>query len=204
MLLALTIALSACGKATTSLSTAQMVSDVYTVDAPTQAPTSTPLPVTATPTSAPTSIPPTAAPKLIPLTNEPIQNHPSGLWQNADAPIQVNYSLCNNSAYVDDVTIPDGTILAPGETFVKKWTLQNTGYCMWKSSSMLTFFDGDTMSGADTEIEKAVASGDQVNVSIELTAPDAEGTYTGYWILSDPYGYPFGAPFFVQIVVMNQ
>jgi hypothetical protein len=212
ILLALTIALSACGNTTTMSSTDQIVAGIYTAGALTlnaqaQMPASTPTPLpisTATPTPTPTLVPPTAAPTLIPPTNTSIQNHTSGLWQNSDAPIQVDHSLCDNSAYIDDVTIPDGAVLAPGEIFVKKWTLQNTGFCMWKTNYTLTFFEGDSMSGLDTEIGRAIASGSQAKISIELTAPDAEGTYTGYWILADKYGRPFGMPFYVQIVVKNK
>jgi next to BRCA1 gene 1 protein len=143
-------------------------------------------------------------PTLIPPTNAPIENHTSGLWQNSDAPIQVDHSLCDNSTYVDDISIPDGTVFAPGEPFVKTWMLENTGFCMWKNSTMLKFFEGNSMSGQDTEIGKTIASGRQAKISIELTAPNEEGTYTGYWILADEFGTPFGMPFFVQIVVMDE
>jgi hypothetical protein len=75
---------------------------------------------------------------------------------------------------------------------------------MWKDSYTLKFFEGDSMSGLDTEIGKAIASGRQAKISIELTAPNSDGTYTGYWILANKYGSPFGMPFFVQIVVKNE
>ena len=203
--LALTILLNACGSTTMS-STDQVASDLFNARAQAQTPTftSTPLPAfTTTSTPSPTLVPPTAAPTLVLPTNTPIKNHPSGLWKNPNEPIRVDYSLCDNSAYIEDVTIPDGTVLAPGETFVKTWMLENTGFCMWKDSYKLRFFDGTSMSGLDTEIGKAVASGRQTKVSIELTAPNLEGTYTGYWIMANKYDYPFGTPFFVQIVVKN-
>jgi hypothetical protein len=210
--LMLAITLVACGNATTMSSTDQIVSGIYTagaltLDAQAQMPTSTPKPLpvsTATSTPAPTLVPPITAPALTQPTNPPAQNPPSVYWQNSDAILQVDHSLCNNLAYVDDVTIPDGTVLAPGETFVKTWTLKNTGFCMWKAGFKLIFFEGDSMSGLDTEIGKTIASGRQANISIELTAPNSEGTYTGYWILSDDYGNPFGMPFYVQITVKNE
>jgi hypothetical protein len=212
MLLGLTLVLSACGNTTTMSSTDQIVSSIYTAgaltfDAQVQMSASTPTPLppsTTTPTSTPTLIPPTATPTLVPPTDMPVINHTSGIWQNSNAPVQVDYSLCDNSAYIDDVTIPDGTVLSPGETFIKKWTLQNTGFCMWKAGYKLTFFEGNSMSGLETEISKTVASGTQANISIELTAPTSEGTYTGYWILSDDYGNSFGMPFYVQITVQNE
>jgi len=69
---------------------------------------------------------------------------------------------------------------------------------------MVRFFNGDSMSGLDTEIGRAVASGRQAKISIALTAPALEGTYTGYWILADEYGTAFGMPFYVQIIVENE
>jgi hypothetical protein len=208
MLIALTLALSACGNIPTTPSTDQIVSDIYTagavtLEARTKMSASTPTLVTM-PTPAPTLVPPTVTPTMAPPTYAPVENHTSGLWQSSNAPAEVDYSLCDKSAYIEDITIPDGTILAPGETFTKTWMLKNTGFCTWKDSYTLKFFQGDSMSGPETEIGKTVASGNQVKVSIELTAPTSEGTYTGYWIMANKYGYPFGTPFFVQIVVKDQ
>ena len=42
---------------------------------------------------------------------------------------------CDNSAYVSDVTIPDGTEVAPGEAFTKTWALVNTGNCTWNGGT---------------------------------------------------------------------
>ena len=215
MLLTLTLALSSCGNTTTVSSTAQLVSSIYTAGAQTSqaqvqisASTSTPLPVSiSTPTAAPTVVPPPSASTLVPPTNAPMpvyNSQRSNLSQSSGSFTDVDHMVCNKSAYIDDITIPDGTILTPGEVFVKTWELKNTGYCTWKAESSLVFFQGNSMAGQNTEIGKTLASGNQAKFSIELTAPDAEGTYTGYWILADKYGYPFGTPFYVQIVVKNQ
>jgi hypothetical protein len=208
-LLILMIVMSACSNIPTMSSTAKIVSDSSAVststhDVKTQiiaSTTATPLPPsTATPTSSPTVIP-----IAVSLTIEPVQNHPSGLfWQSEKVSTKVDLSLCENSTYIGDVTIPDGTVFAPGETFVKKWTLKNTGFCMWKPAYALKFFDGNSMSGESTEIGRAIASGDQANIEVALTAPATEGTYTGYWIMADEFGYTFGMPIYVQIVVKNE
>jgi hypothetical protein len=205
LMLALTIALSACGNAMTS-STEQVVSSIYTAGTltfETQMPTltSTPLPVS---TATPSPTPMLFLPTLTLPTIKPNQSPEPVFWENSNASSQVDHSLCDKSAYIEDITIPDGTVLAPGETFIKTWLLKNTGFCMWKDSYKLKFFEGDSMSGLETEIGTAVASGRQAKVSIELTAPTSEGTYTGYWILANKYDYAFGTPFFVQIVVKNQ
>jgi hypothetical protein len=218
ILLVLTIGLTACGNVSTMSSTSEIVSGIYTAAARTQTaqmqvfmPTSTPLTVaTITPTLVPTLIsttaaltliPPTVAPNWVQPTNASMPNYTSGFSQGSNAPVQVDQSVCDKSVFIDDITIPDGDILEPGEPFVKTWMVRNIGSCIWKADYKLKFFDGNSMSGKDTAIEKNIASGRQIKISVSLIAPDVEGTYTGYWILADRDGTPFGAPFFVKINV---
>jgi hypothetical protein len=108
---------------------------------------------------------------------------------------------CNNSLYVSDVTIPDGTVVAPGQAFVKTWKFQNSGTCAWTSDYQIVYTSGKTMSGATTAIGKAVSSGNNVNVSVSMVAPTTVGTYTGNWRLADASGTFFGAYVYVQIEV---
>jgi hypothetical protein len=99
------------------------------------------------------------------------------------------------------VTIEDGTEIASGESFVKTWKLQNTGSCAWDDDFLLTFYSGEDMDGEATVIDEYVASGDAVEVSVALTAPETDGAYTGYWVLADSSGTAFGTAFYVQIEV---
>ena len=42
---------------------------------------------------------------------------------------------CVNSAeFIEDITVPDGTVMSPGEHFRKVWRLRNTGPCGWDRS----------------------------------------------------------------------
>jgi len=93
-------------------------------------------------------------------------------------------SSCN-STFVADATIPDGTVMSPGQTFIKTWTLQNTGSCTWDTSFTMRFFSGSSMSGGNGTVSSSVAPGGQGNVSVSLTAPITAGTYTGNWRLAD-------------------
>jgi hypothetical protein len=110
---------------------------------------------------------------------------------------------CNDSAYVSDVTIPDGTIMAPGTSYVKTWAFQNTGSCIWDTNYQLVFVSGDLMGGVFTNLTESVAPSKQIQVSVSLIAPETEGTYTGYWRLADDQGNGFGGVVFVKIVVSN-
>lgn len=110
-------------------------------------------------------------------------------------------SECNNSMYISDVTIPDGTILAPGQAFVKTWQFQNTGTCAWSSTYQITFINGNAMAGSESQIAQTIYSGNNANISVSLISPDSVGTYTGYWRLADANGNIFGTSVYVQIEV---
>jgi hypothetical protein len=126
--------------------------------------------------------------------------------QGTDSYSSSSYSTaygCYNAAYVSDVSIADGTVLAPGEEFVKTWKFQNTGSCDWSEDFWITFSSGKEMEGDDTEIDEAVEAGDKVEISVTLIAPDDEGTYTGYWQLSTEDDTVFGERVYVLIVVSD-
>jgi hypothetical protein len=108
---------------------------------------------------------------------------------------------CDNSVYLSDVTIPDGTTLTPGESFTKTWSLQNTGSCAWTTAYAITYYSGNSMSGSATVLTDAVSSGGSINVSVDLVAPSTAGTYTGYWRLQNASSVSFGEAVYVQIVV---
>jgi hypothetical protein len=38
---------------------------------------------------------------------------------------------CDQAQFIKDVTIPDGTVIAPGTSFKKTWRLKNIGTCTW-------------------------------------------------------------------------
>ncbi|HEX2993468.1 MAG TPA: NBR1-Ig-like domain-containing protein [Anaerolineales bacterium] len=116
---------------------------------------------------------------------------------------QVTANGCNNALYVSDVTISDGTILAPDESFVKTWKFQNTGTCAWQEDYLITFTSGNSMDGDNTEIGEEVASGSTAEISVSLVAPSSEGSYTGYWKLADTDGNEFGQSVYVMIVVSD-
>ncbi len=114
---------------------------------------------------------------------------------------------CNLAHFVADVTVPDDTIFKPGEAFTKTWRLQNVGTCTWQNYS-LVFDSGDPMGGpAIQPIPGTVAPGQEVDVSVGLTAPSDEGEYKGYWRLRDDKGVVFGLttgnPFWVAIKVVK-
>jgi len=130
--------------------------------------------------NAPTQTPVPATSTSIPPTNTPL-------------PTATAVSYCDWVSFIKDVSIPDGTQLAVGETFTKTWRLKNRGTCTWTSDYMMVFTSGDSMGGTTAvRLSGNVAPGQAVDVSITLTAPANRGHYTGYWMLRNPSGLLFG------------
>lgn len=103
--------------------------------------------------------------------------------------------VCNDAAYIADVTVPDGTVMKPGEDFEKTWAVKNSGTCSWDEGYSLVFVAGDKMDGYDLPIKtrnQFVGSGDTVNFTVLLTAHLAPGSYEGCWRMRDDKGYYFG------------
>ncbi|GAB4571145.1 MAG: hypothetical protein Fur0017_19420 [Anaerolineales bacterium] len=154
------------------------------------APTATPTVVTETPTATFT---PLASPTL--FATQPGVANPSSGGTGSGA------VGCNNSTYVDDVTVPDDTVMTPGQTFTKTWKLQNTGSCAWSTSYKVTFVSGNAMSGVTTPLTVAVQPGQSGDVSVAMKAPATAGDAIGYWILTNDSGQNFGTTFYVKIKV---
>jgi hypothetical protein len=110
---------------------------------------------------------------------------------------------CYDAVYVSDVTIPDGTEFAPGESFTKTWSLSNSGTCSWDDDFELVFVSGEDMDGEDTEIGDDVSMGYSISISVDMVAPTTEGTYYGYWRMADASGNLFGGTIYVMIVVTD-
>lgn len=112
---------------------------------------------------------------------------------------------CKDSAILlRDVTIPDGTQMKPGEKFTKTWEFINNGTCPWYGYT-LKFAAGDQMNAPLSAPVPETLLKETVQVSVDLTAPTLDGSYTGYFTLNDPNGkdVPIGTEktFWVKINV---
>jgi len=110
-------------------------------------------------------------------------------------------STCDIAQFITDVTIPDGTVLTPGQAFTKTWRIKNVGTCSWTPSYAVVFSSGNSMNGPATQaLTGNVNTGQTVDISINLTAPSTPGDYTGYWKLRNAAGVLF-TQFYVQMKV---
>lgn len=107
-----------------------------------------------------------------------------------------------------DVTVPDNTQFAPGQSFTKTWRLTNSGTCTWSKEYTLELFSGEKMGApASVALTQNVAPGQSIDISVDMVAPSNPGTYQGNWKLRNAAKTWFGigpggvSPFWVRIVV---
>jgi hypothetical protein len=148
-------------------------------------------------------LPPTPSRQTLPSATP----HPS---QSTSTLLPIQALPCDQAApgLPIDVTIPDNTLMEPGEAFTKIWRLQNAGSCTWTLYYSAAFFYGDRMDAPTTvPLGQSVPPGSEVEIAVEMVAPLAAGTYQGNWKLSNAEGVLFGigpngdAPFWVRIIV---
>lgn len=182
-----------------SLSPEQQTSIAETVAAGRQEPSPTEDPNAIVPSDTPE---PGAPPSDTP---EPSDTLDPDTPTPSDTPIP-----CNQAEFVKDVNVPDGKEFDPGEDFTKTWRLKNTGSCTWTSGYDIVFDGGDSMDGPSSVqlTSGTVDPGENVDVSVELTAPDDAGTYQGNWKLRDSSDVIFGIDtqkgiFWVKIKVVK-
>jgi hypothetical protein len=101
-------------------------------------------------------------------------------------------------------TIPDGTDFAPSSAFKKTWRVRNTGTCTWNTSYAIVFDHGDSLSApAAVAFPGVVAPGQEVDLSLNMFAPAAPGTYESFWKFRNASGVIFVAnPCFAKIDVI--
>lgn len=148
-------------------------------------PARTQTPAPDTPAGPPeTQAPPSVLPTFTPVT-------PATLAPPSVTPVQ---TPCDRAAFVTDVTVPDGADFHSGDAFTKTWRLSNNGTCTWTSGYSLIFDHGDAMGAPASQqlTTGTVAPGQSIDVSVNLTAPSAVGTYRGYFLLRNPSGVVFG------------
>ncbi len=208
--------LTACGKGTSTPTAASGSNGVYTRIWQTVAAGQTLTAAAATPTLAPTETPAVSVtPKntntpLVSATSEGgataaptsgVTNVPT----NTRAPQPTSANACDNSQFIADVTLADGTEVLPGQTLVKTWRIKNLGPCVWNQDYTLAFGwggDGTEWNTADsTHFNKKVAVGDTIDVSIELKMPSKSGTYGATFRTMNDNDFYFGPSLTILIVV---
>jgi len=148
-------------------------------------------------------------PSSTPLPPGPATLTPIPLPFVTNTPPATATSNCNVAQFITDVTIPDGSVMIPGQAFIKIWRLKNIGSCTWTGFS-LVFDNGDSMGGPASKAIGTVNPNAEVDLDVNLIAPAAPGSYKGNWRIVTNGSVPvpvvngsLGKTFYVDIKVQN-
>lgn len=108
----------------------------------------------------------------------------------------------NGLRYLEDVTIPDGSVVAPGARLDKRWRVENSGSCNWQAGYTLRLIAGPDMGATSPQALYPALSGTSAVIRIVFTAPAEAGFYRSAWQAFDPQGQPFGDPIFIDVQVV--
>jgi hypothetical protein len=110
--------------------------------------------------------------------------------------------LCDSLGYVADATVPDDTVMSPGQDFVKTWRVKNMGACPWGAGYILAYAGYSAqMAGQAIALTEVIQPGEEVEVSVQFKAPNQAGEYLSAWTMRNPQGVTFPEIIFVKIIV---
>lgn len=107
----------------------------------------------------------------------------------------------DNLAFKSDITIPDGTVVAPDYTLDKRWEVENIGNCNWSQEYRVRLIAGPELGASKEQALYPARSGSRAVIRIVFKAPNEPGVYRSAWQAFTPQGEPFGDPFFIEIKV---
>lgn len=122
---------------------------------------------------------------------------------SADAQNQSAAPCTDSLTFISDVTIPDGTVVAPLSTLDKRWEVENNGACGWNENYRLRLIAGPDMGARNEQALYPARSGTRAILRITFNAPPEENSYRSAWQAYNAQGEPFGDPIFIDIVVSN-
>jgi hypothetical protein len=111
-------------------------------------------------------------------------------------------AVCANSAsFVEDLTVPDGSVASPGEQLDKRWAVLNSGSCDWGPEYRLVRVDSGDLAAPDELALYPARAGQTAVWQVEVVAPDEPGDYIASWQARAPDGEFFGEQVFILIEV---
>lgn len=109
----------------------------------------------------------------------------------------------DDSAFEQDVTHPDGTVVKAGTEFTKIWRIRNTGTIPWRGRYLTRLNDTPCRAPKRVEI-RVVQPGKPVDIAVRVRAPDSPGRCKIFWKMTDETGTQLLSakkPIFLDVVV---
>ncbi len=157
-----------------------------------QSPSQTEVPVFRPPTVSASRVPPPASAEPDAIAS-PIPSQP------VTTPTP---DCTSNLTFLEDITIPDGSVVQPEELLEKTWLVENSGSCNWDSRYRLKLVAGPALNVSAEQALYPTRSGSQALIRIVFTAPLEPGEYRSAWQAYDSQGVAFGESIFIDVVVV--
>lgn len=107
----------------------------------------------------------------------------------------------DDADFISDETIQDGTIMQPGQTFLKTWRVRNNGTTTWGSGYTVAYYSDKLLGAPRVHTLPRVRPNEDVFITITLTAPQSAGPHRSTWRLRNKEGRFFGDRLFTEIQV---
>lgn len=156
-------------------------------------------PATLPASPAPSTLAPTLTATLFRLASPSSAPSPTA----AERPATATPACQDGLRFLADITVPDGTIVSPGEAIDKQWQVENSGTCNWNESYRLRRISGPPLDAPDEQALYPARSSTQAVIRVLLVAPPDPGTYRSAWQAYSPQGEAFGDPIYVEILVSS-
>jgi len=127
-----------------------------------------------------------------------------GRWNGRCSPQTPQTLTRYLSRFVTDISIEDGMSINPEQPFVKIWKMRNEGNTAWPESTRLIYVGGDKIASVEAVLVPPVEPNCEVDIAVDMVAPNKPGRYVSYWRLSAPDGSRFGQRVWADIVVANE
>lgn len=119
------------------------------------------------------------------------------------APPAASTPAKDDSAFVGDITYPDGSEVRPGSSFKKVWRIRNIGTTSWTGRRLARINTGPCRS-PETVLIPPTAPGQTADIAVQVRAPDKPGNCRIYWKMTDAQGqelFPNKRPVFLDVRV---
>lgn len=144
------------------------------------------------------------APELTPAPVEAVRLAPRAenvLPEPNQNQVPLSEDCVDDARFVEDLTVPDGSLARPGEKLDKRWAVLNAGTCDWGAGYRLVRTDESSIEAREELALYPARPGETAIWQIEMTAPQDIGQHIASWQARSPDGNFFGERVFVLIEV---
>lgn len=135
------------------------------------------------------------APSLDPQASPLVLETATGLPASPTPPCE------NHMVFLLDITVPDGSIYAPGAQINKVWQVRNDGSCSWGRGYTISLEEGPPLGLLTRHIIPDTLPGENAEIHAIFTAPNTPGNYRSSWRAQDTGENSFGVLIYIEIIV---